>query len=423
MNIREATFREKMISQDAVVHLFDDLDNEIYKTVLTISCVSPYYIYSYLIDTAASIMAGTSGNRGIYFKSKYESGSQEDDAKDSSMIKLSNLNFSNKCFTLINSLSTENPDPFVLIKYLKNCYFFRVLVEEAIDNFMVDCEEYLDISSKMSILHSKIEKSGESELWVEYSTMSVRMQAIEDKVGIDRDRLYGCYMHAKELINNITEIKHNILLPYLRSVYSITSRVSKDPSKFDNNYQNGILGAIYAIGRFDQSICKSFGAFLKLWVQQSILIYIKIDNFIKLPLNIWQTNACITRRRRNTAEVGLDLVTNEEIAQETNFKLKQVKSVLDNIRLTHVYTLDHPIEGEEGGNGTLIDTLEDKSFNDTDASELVKNIIDVLTDDEKKIICLMFGIIDQISNKKTLSPKQILNETLKQKLSISQIFN
>jgi RNA polymerase sigma-B factor len=409
-----------MISQDAVVDLFNELDKEIYKVVLTISCVSPHYIYSYIVDTAASMMAGTSGNRGIYFKSRYKTA---EDNNDNEIIKQANLKFSNKCFTLINSLSVENPDPSQIIKLLKNCYFFRVIIEEAIDNFMSDCKEYLSTSTKMSAIHSIIEKEGNQKLWIDYSAMSIKMQNIEDKIGIDRDKLYGCFMHVKELLNKVIETKHNIILPYLRSVYSITSRVSKDPSKFDNNYQNGILGAMYAIGRFDQSICKSFGSFLKTWVQQSILIYIKIDNFIKLPLNIWQTNACITRRRKNTAEIDLDLITNEEIAEETNFKLKQVKSVLDNIRLTHVYTLDHPIEGEEGVNGTLIDTLEDKSFSDTDASELVKDIIGILTDDEKKIICLTFGIIDQMPNKKILSVKQILNETLKQKLSILQIFN
>lgn len=418
MNIRESTFREKMISQDDVVKLFDDLDNQLYKIILYVCHISTNYICSYLIDMSASVMNGTSGNKGIFYKSQYEieKYKQKDKTSNDEIIKKSYIEFSNKCLKFINAISTENPKPDQIVKLLRQSCFFRAVIEEAIMNFMSDSDAYLKLSSQLSTIYNKINKDNDQKLWIDYSSISIKMQHIEEKIGIDRDKLYGCFTQVSEMLKKATEISHTILFPYLRSVYSVASCVSKDPSKFDNNYQNGIIGAVYAKGRFDQTMCKSFGAFLKLWSHQSILVSIKTDNFIKLPLNVWQTNALINKNRKNSAGIDLELVSNEEIAEETNLKLKQVKSVLDNIRLTHVYTLDHPVENDEGSSNTLLDSIEDKTSDDLNSTETVNSIIDVLTNNERKIICLMFGMVDHIKNNFEIHPKQVFIETIRQYL-------
>ena len=89
--------------------------------------------------------------------------------------------------------------------------------------------------------------------------------------------------------------------------------------------------------------------------------------------------------------------TTEEIAAEMNYAPEQIKNIMQIIRKTH--SLDTPIGNKE--EGSLKDLIEDESSRspekDTEGimrREQVKEWLDYLTDNEKKVISMRFGLDD-----------------------------
>lgn len=114
----------------------------------------------------------------------------------------------------------------------------------------------------------------------------------------------------------------------IRLVMSVARRYNCKSLAFEDLVQEGILGLLEAIHKFDETRGTRFSTYATYWIRQSIVRAIeKQDRLIRLPVY-----GCDAARRVERAERALSdslhrQPTPEEVAQETGLPLRLVKAV------------------------------------------------------------------------------------------------
>lgn len=421
MDIKEKTFSVRMSDQEADTKNFNDLDELLYKALFVIINASPKLCYN-LVDIIIEVMAGTSRNKNIYSKFKYSPSEERSNA----LIKDRDLYFINNCMLFINSLAVKSPNSKQIVKLIKNASFLRIIIEGIVLKFDNFYKDYIKNTIHSVIIQNKIQEKGNQEpvqeLWSDYFQTIDKLKDVEDYIGIKREKLYGIFLQVREIILLIDKINDEITLPYLRVVYSVAKKITKDLSKFKVNYQNGATGLLYAKGCFDQQREKSFGAYARLWVRQAVLIGIKLDNFIKLPLNVWRSHAEIEKKLPQ--RYNIDDAPEDVLKEITDKNITHINKIRQNIKLAKPFSLDHVVNEESNTQKeiTLSDKLSDESLNENTDNVMVRESINLLTYFERSVICLYFGMIDLLPEKSILfgkeckiKPKDLLGEKLRQR--------
>ena len=183
----------------------------------------------------------------------------------------------------------------------------------------------------------------------------------------------------------------------LRFVVSVAKQYQGQGLSLPDLINEGNIGLIKAVGRFDVTRGFKFISFAVWWIRQSILQAITVHaRMIRLPLNkvflnnqIQKANAILEQHLGRAPSV-------EELAEQLNMTPAVVAASLS-VSNRHV-SLDVPFSDDE--EGTLMDTLENPEAVRTDCqlhhTESLKTEItrsmQMLTDRQKETICYFFGI-------------------------------
>ena len=223
------------------------------------------------------------------------------------------------------------------------------------------------------------------------------------------------------------ESRQILIRSNLRLVVSVAKRYLGRGSSFLDLIQEGNLGLLRAVSKFDPSRGYKFSTYATWWIRQSISRSIADQaRTIRIPVHIFETfNRLMQAQRQLTQTLGR-LPTAEELALETDFvdpKDKQLilraKSESDllpqdvRIRWMHAATkvvqvlraaeepvsLESPVGSED--NSMLGDFIEDEEAQEPmDAAaremlrEQVKNALAVLSERERDVLEMRFGLLD-----------------------------
>jgi len=245
---------------------------------------------------------------------------------------------------------------------------------------------------------------------IEAGVYAAHLLETEDDAGRAKD--------LRAIVRDGRRARAHLLEANLRLVVSLAKRYTGRGMPLLDLIQEGNLGLIRAVEKFDYAKGFKFSTYATWWIRQAITRGMADQaRTIRLPVHlVEQVNKLARIKRDLHQQLGRE-ATHEELAEESGLPVEKVSDLLDHSR--DPVSLDMPVGSEE--EAPLGDFIEDAEATDAESTVIsgllhddMRRVIATLDEREQNVIRLRYGLddgqprtLDQIGKRFGLSRERV----------------
>lgn len=282
--------------------------------------------------------------------------------------------------------------------FYKFCFKLKVF-EDYLENFIFIAEDIEILINNLKKIKNKYKFS--KRIPYKIICLRKRLNYFYYIYKIDPLRLVKLVKKTLLNIKECYDAKIEMVEANLRLVISIAKKYINRGLTFLDLIQEGNIGLMKAVEKFEYRRGYKFSTYATWWIRQAITRSIADQaRTIRIPVHMIETlNKVIQVQKNLLQEFGYE-PTFQDISDEMNLPIERIQSIIKIAQ--QPISLQSPIgEGEDSNFGDFIEDKSAENPYDKTAYSLLRekiiNILDSLTEREKKVLSLRFGLKDGYS--------------------------
>jgi RNA polymerase primary sigma factor len=199
---------------------------------------------------------------------------------------------------------------------------------------------------------------------------------------------------AKRIERGDLAAKREMIERNLRLVHSLAQRYRGRGAPYDDLVQEGTLGLVRAVEKFDHRRGLKFSTYAVWWIRRSLAEALGTARTIRIPSSASERLAAIQRVERELERLAPGSPSSEAIAERTGFSVRRVRALREAASVTA--SLDEPV-GEDGS--PLGDLIADRHAVDPwhhtserESHRQLWSMVETLPDRHREVLLRRYGL-------------------------------